>query len=85
MKWALRNETAEKRAENGDFQVVGSLLYAHYPIYFFLLFEQYYQVLCCVKIPLKKKFESTNMGFAHFKILIFSDFSSMGVGLEKES
>ena len=23
------------------------------------------------------------MGLAHFKILIFSDFSSMGVGLEK--
>ena len=31
-----------------------------------------------------KKFESTNMGLAHFKILIFSDFSSMGVGLEKK-
>ena len=28
-------------------------LYAHYPIYFFLLFEQYYQVLCCVKIQEK--------------------------------
>ena len=25
------------------------------------------------------------MGLAHFKILIFSDFSSMGVGLEKYS
>ena len=24
------------------------------------------------------------MGLAHFKILIFSDFSSMGVGLEKQ-
>ena len=33
----------------------------------------------------KKKFESTNMGLALFKILIFSDFSSMGVGLEKYS
>ena len=33
----------------------------------------------------KKKFESTNMGLAHFKLLIFSDFSSMGVGLKKES
>ena len=33
----------------------------------------------------KKKFESTNMGLAHLKILIFSDFSSKGVGLEKES
>ena len=25
------------------------------------------------------------MGLAHFKILIFSDFSSMGIGLEKYS
>ena len=33
----------------------------------------------------KKKFESTNMGLAHFKILIFSDISSMGVGLENDS
>ena len=48
MKWALGNKTAEER-----FQVVGSLLYAHYPIYFFLLFEQYYQVLCYVKIQEK--------------------------------
>ena len=79
----FKKQNRRKKAENGDFQVVGSLLYAHYPIYFFLLFEQYYQVLCCVKY--KKKFESTNMGLAHFKILLFSDFSSMGVGLEKES
>ena len=35
MKWAFRNKTAEKKTENGDFQVVGSLLYAHYPIYSF--------------------------------------------------
>ena len=53
MKWAFRNKTAEKKAENGDFKVVGSLLNANYPIYFFLLFEQYYQVLCCVKIQEK--------------------------------
>ena len=26
-----------------------------------------------------------HMGLAHFKILIFSDYSSMGVGLEKYS
>ena len=31
MKWAFGNKTAEKKAENGDFQVVCSLLYAHYP------------------------------------------------------
>ena len=53
MKWAFRNKTAETKAENGDFQVVSSLLNAHYPIYFFLLFEQYYQVLSCVKIQEK--------------------------------
>ena len=28
MKWGLRNQTAEKRLKD-DFQVVGSLLYAH--------------------------------------------------------
>ena len=37
MKWAFRFKTAEKKAEHGDFQVVGSLLYAHYPIYFFIV------------------------------------------------
>ena len=31
-KWALRNNS-RKKAENGDFQIVGSLLYAHYPIH----------------------------------------------------
>ena len=51
MKWAFRNKTDEKRPKMAI--VVGSLLYAHYPIYFFLLFEQYYQVLCCVKIQEK--------------------------------
>ena len=45
----FKKQNSWKKAENGDFQVVGSLLYAHYPIYFFLLFEQYYKVLCCVK------------------------------------
>ena len=46
MKLGLRNTTDKK----GDFPVVGSFLYALYPIYFILLFEQYEQVLCCVKI-----------------------------------
>ena len=53
MKWAFRNKTAEERLKMTFFQVVGSFLYAHYPINFFLLFEQYYQVLCCVKIQEK--------------------------------
>ena len=47
----FKKQNSRKKAENGDF--VGSLLYAHYPIYFLLLFEQYYQVLCCVKIQEK--------------------------------
>ena len=49
----FKKQIRRKKAENGDFQVVGSLLYAHYPIYFFLLFEQYNEVLSCVKIQKK--------------------------------
>ena len=46
MKLALRNKTAEKKLKMAIFKLL-VLLYAHYPIYFFLLFEQYYNVLCC--------------------------------------
>ena len=53
MKWASRNKTAEKQLKMAIFEVVGSLLYAHYPINFIPLFEQYYQALCCVKIQEK--------------------------------
>ena len=51
----LKKQNSWKKAENGDFQVVGSLIYAHYLPYIFLffLFEQYYKVLCCVKIQEK--------------------------------
>ena len=49
----FNEQNSRRKAENGYFQVVGYLLYAHYPIYFFLLFEQYYQVLSCVKIQEK--------------------------------
>ena len=49
----FKKQNSLKRTEKGNFQGFGSLLYAHYPIYFFLLFEQYYQVLCCVKIQEK--------------------------------
>ena len=48
-----KKQNSQKKAQSGDFQVVGSLLYAHYPIVFSLLFEQYYQVLFCVKIQEK--------------------------------
>ena len=30
----FKKQNSRKKAENGDFQVVGSLLYAHYPIFF---------------------------------------------------
>ena len=49
----FKKQNSPKKASNGDFQVVVSLLNAHYPIYFFLLFEQYHLVLCCVKIQEK--------------------------------
>ena len=49
----FKKQNSRKKAENSDFQVVGSLLYAHYPICFFLSFEQYNQGLCCVKIQEK--------------------------------
>ena len=39
-----------KKAKKGDFQVIGSLLYEHYTLYFNLLFEQYEHILCSVKI-----------------------------------
>ena len=43
---------SRKKALKGDFQVAGFLLYAHYPIYYILLFEQHEQV-CFVKIQEK--------------------------------
>ena len=39
----LKKQNSQKKAENGDFQVVGSLLYAHYPIFILLS-----NVLCCI-------------------------------------
>ena len=36
-----------------------------------------------IPLLLKSEISSFEMVLAHFKILIFSDFSSMGVGLEK--
>ena len=44
---------SRKRAKNGDFPALGSLIYAHCPILFILLFEKYEQVLCSVKIQKK--------------------------------
>ena len=83
MKWAFRNKTAEERLKMAIFKLL-ALSYMLTTLYISFFYSNnitmYYVVL-----KYKKKFESTNMGLAHFKILIFSDFSSMGVGLEKES
>ena len=35
MKWGVRNKTVGKKGKNRDFQVVGFLLYAPYPIFSF--------------------------------------------------
>ena len=61
------------------FQIVVSLLYAHYPIF------SYYHTNSIAILYLvhkyKKKFESTNMDLTHSKIMICSIFSSKGVWL----
>ena len=54
MKWDFRNKTAEKRLKMAVFKLlVLSYMHTTIYIYFFLLFEQCYQVLCCVKIQEK--------------------------------
>ena len=83
MKWAFRNKTAEERLKMAIFKLsaLSNMLTTLYISFFYSNnITKFYVVW-----KYKKKFESTNMGLAHFKILIFSDFSSMGVGLEKES
>ena len=55
-----KNKITDKRHKKCDFQVVGSpTLYSLIP-----LFEQYQQVLCCVKY--NKMFESIIVDLAHF-------------------
>ena len=79
MKWALRNKTAEKRLKMAIFKWL-VLSYMHTTIYISFFYSNNITKFYVVR-KYKKKFESTNMGLAHFKILIFFDFSSMGVGL----
>ena len=83
MKWALRNKTDEKRLKTAIFKWL-VLSYMHTTIYISFLYSNNITKFYVVR-KYKKKFESTNMVLAHFKILIFSDFSSMGVGLENDS
>ena len=82
MKWALRNKTAEKRLKMVIFKWL-VLSYMHTTIYISFFYSNNIIKFYVVR-KYKKKFESTNMGLAHFKKLIFSDFSSMGVGLETD-
>ena len=76
MKWAFRNKTAEKGLKMAIFK----LLVLSYMITtlccIFLSFIRTIlpsSMLCenTRKVKIQEKFESTNMGLVHFKILIF--------------
>ena len=69
MKWALRNKTAEKRFKMAIFKWL-VLSYMHTTIYISFFYSNNIIKFYVVR-KYKKKFESTNMGLAHFKILIF--------------
>ena len=73
-KCGRRNKIAEQLLKT-VFQVAMSLLNAHYPIFFIVLFQHSCQVLIMRKY--EKTFEHTNtcIIFTQFKILIFADFS----------
>ena len=73
MKWVALNKTALKMLRNGHFQIVVSLLYAHYPIVF--LFYTNSTAMLYLVHKYKKKVESTNMDLTHSKIMIFSSLS----------
>ena len=77
----FKRQNSRKKAENSYFQVVGSLLYAHYPIHFFLLFEQYNQVLCCVKI--QEKVWINKYGFGTFQNIDLFRLFKYGVRVGK--
>ena len=59
MKWALRNKTAEKRLKMANFT------------YIFLSFIRTILPSSMLCENTRTMFESTDMGMAHFKILIF--------------
>ena len=83
MNLALRNKAAEKRQKMAIFKLL-VLSYMHTTLYISFFYSTNITTVYDL-LKYKKKFESTNMGLAHFKILSFSDFSRMGVGLENES
>ena len=45
IKWVALNKTALKRLRNGHFQIVVTLLYAHYPIFFLFSYKWYSHAL----------------------------------------
>ena len=83
MKRALGNKTAQKRVKMAIFKLL-IRSYMHTTLYISFFYSNNITKFS-VSCKYKKKFESTNVGLAHFKILIFSDFSSMGIGLENNS
>ena len=83
MKWTLRIKTAEKRLKIAIFKLL-VLSFMPTTLYISLFYSNNITKFYIVG-KYKKKFESTNMGLAHFKILIFFDSSSMGVGFENNS
>ena len=78
MKRGVRNKTAIERLKMAIFKP-SILSYMHTTLYTSFLYSNYInKFMLCENTG---KSLSTNMGLANFKILIFSDFSSMKVGL----
>ena len=63
MKWDVINQTALKRFENGNFQIV-FLSYMHTNLYFSFYHTNSVDMLYIVH-KYKKKLESTNMDLTH--------------------
>ena len=76
MKWALRNKTDEKRLKMAIFKLL-FLSYMHTTLYISFFYSNNITKFYLVR-KYKKKFESTNMGLADFKILIFPTFQVWG-------
>ena len=79
----FKKQNRRKRLKMTIFKLL-VLSYMHTTLYISFFYSNYITKFYDVR-KYNKKFESTNMGLAHFEILIFSDFSSMGVGLENDS
>ena len=85
MKWAFRNKTAKKKkGRKWRFSSCWFSLICSLP-YIFLSFIRtiFSSSMLCENT--RKSLNQQIWVLVHFKILIFSDFSNMWVGLEKES